>query len=272
MEVIDTHVHLGADHKYKKYLNQIRKGTIPITKIVAFPHCSDISQAGREFTDDDHTKKSREDVNDYVLSLAEQKTKKIDVFPFKFIWPDFNRGKLNRYWGVKWHRHDPQPSYNIQAGDAKPSILFNKLLAHLRDNKMPIIFEDDFENLKTFIGLVDRVGGKKINVIIPHLGFGTQSYEKIKNTKINDTPIFEKSNVYTDTSYASKQSLDAIKDYIETYGYNKIFFGSDYPFAHPQEELEKIRSLGLDDKVIKAITSGNILRLMNKVRTKKQPN
>jgi len=260
---VDTHVHIGNRQDYKEYLNQIKD--TEINSAVIFPHCSVISQAGRGLVKDEFSRKARERVNEYVLSLANQVNKqseKIYFFPFNFIWPDFDREKLNRYFGVKWHRHDPAPKYNLDKGKVQPSIRFNKLLEHLRKNKIPIIFEDDFENLKTFVSIADkdRIIGP-INIIVPHLGFGTNSYEKIKNAK-----IFEKLNVYTDISYASTQSLDAIKDYIETYGHERIFFGSDFPFANPKKELEKILSLGFGTKVIKAIMHENILRLMNNVR------
>lgn len=267
--VVDAHVHIGNRQNYKRYLKEIKN--TKINSAVIFPHSSDISQAGRGLINDDFSRKARERVNEYVLSLADnvnKTSKKIYFFPFNFIWPDFDREKLNRYDGVKWHRHDPAPKYNLDKGEAQPSIAFNKLFEHLNNDKMPIIIEDDFENVKTLIKIIDTVGpGEKINVIIPHLGFGTQSYEKLKNAV-----IWEKPNVYTDTSYASKVSLKAIQDYIKNYGYQKLLFGSDFPFAHPQEELEKILSLGLNDKGIKAITHNNILKLMDNVRnSKNQP-
>ncbi|OGJ20179.1 hypothetical protein A3K73_02210, partial [Candidatus Pacearchaeota archaeon RBG_13_36_9] len=258
-------VHIGKRQDYRKYLNLIKN--TKINSAVIFPHSSDISEAGRGLITDEFSKKAREIVNGYVLSLADQVNKqseKVYFFQFNFIWPDFDRKNLNRYLGVKWHRHDPDPKYNITGGEAEPSAGFNKLLDHLRDNKMPIIFEDDFENLKTFIRLVDReLPEERIRVIIPHLGFGTDSYEKIRKAN-----IFERGNVYTDTSYASKRSLDAIKDYLERYGNDRIFFGSDFPFAHPKEELDRILSLDISGEAKDAITRNNILKLLGGVREK----
>ena len=58
-------------------------------------------------------------------------------------------------------------------------------------------------------------------------------------------------------------SSDEMKDYIATYGCERILFGSDFPFGDPQTELLKILNLSISDKEKELLLSGNILRLMS---------
>lgn len=249
--VIDSHVHFGENYSYKEYFAKIKK--TPIKSAVAFPLASDIYQrSDKKFGDNETWKKKRRNVNKSILSLADQ-IKKIKIYPFKFMWNDFNREDLDRYFGIKCQRRDVDAEYKIS------SPKFMALLDKLKEMNMPIIFEDEFDNTMKFL----NEWAKEINVIIPHLGFGSQSYDNLKDAK-----IWEKENVYTDTSYISDVDIsgDIIKKYIEGYGHERILFGSDYPFSEPQEELEKILSLDISEEAKEAITSKNILRLMERVR------
>ena len=58
---------------------------------------------------------------------------------------------------------------------------------------MPIIFENELEQTIDFI----KKWSNGINVIIPHLGFGSRSYNGLR-----DAGIWDKENVYTDTSFS----------------------------------------------------------------------
>ncbi|MFP4226390.1 MAG: amidohydrolase family protein, partial [Desulfobacterales bacterium] len=61
------------------------------------------------------------------------------------------------------------------------------------------------------------------------------------------------------TSLAAPETILA---YVNTYGHERIMFGSDFPFGHPPAELEKIRRLGLSEEVEQAINGGNLKKLL----------
>jgi len=248
--VIDSHVHCGKGYSFGEYLNLIKKTSIK--SAIVFPLATDVYGKGRKsFKDTKEWKEAREEANKYSLSLI--KSTNFKVYPFKFVWNDFNKKNFNKYFGVKWHRHNVDPKYEM--GSPKFVGLVNKL----KNKKMPIIFEDEPQNTIKFL----NEWSKGINVIIPHLSFGSQSYDELEKEG-----IWQRENVYTDTSYASNVSVEEIKKHIESYGYRRILFGSDYgPISvDPKEELEKILSLDINNKAKKAITSGNILRLLDGVK------
>lgn len=65
-------------------------------------------------------------------------------------------------------------------------------------------------------------------------------------------------NVYVDTSstlgFSDKEN---IRKAINTFGTDKVFFGTDFPMWRYEEELEGIYSLGLSDKTVEKILHSN---------------
>jgi len=77
--------------------------------------------------------------------------------------------------------------------------------------------------------------------------------------KIRDFGLWEKPNIYADTALAAPYQ---IKDYINRYGYERIMFGSDFPFGDPQEELAKVLGLNISQEDKELILSLNLKRLL----------
>ena len=50
---------------------------------------------------------------------------------------------------------------------------------------------------------------------------------------------------------------DKVKDIIKHYGAEKVLFGTDYPMWSIKEEIEKIFSIGLDQKELSYILNMN---------------
>ena len=115
---------------------------------------------------------------------------------------------------------------------------------------MPVVLEEEFKNTVRFL---DEIASG-IPVIIPHMGFLNGGY-----TSIDNKGIWSYKNVYADTSLAPRED---ILHYINKYGTDKIFFGSDFPFGSPKDELEKIMRLPIPENDIEAIVGGNLKRLL----------
>ena len=49
--------------------------------------------------------------------------------------------------------------------------------------------------------------------------------------------------------------------FIDHFGADRYFFGSDFPMWNPKQELQKFLNLGLDDETNQAILYGNFARV-----------
>jgi len=243
MRIIDSHVHIGRNRKTKYYSDKelwrdLKEADARGAVIFAFPE--DVYR----ITD---TPDSRLRANQYVLEVADRSN---DLFPFYFVWNDYLIPEnLDRYRGVKWHRHHDEPRYDYD--DPRCS----GFLERIRELRLPVLLEEEFEETSRFID-----GNPELQVIIPHIGALNGGHDRME-------AFYDNKNVYFDTSVAP---IDAIEKCLEAVGPERIIFGSDVsgtatPFYNfPKVELRKIRSLGLRKDDMKLILSGNIERMLSK--------
>jgi predicted TIM-barrel fold metal-dependent hydrolase len=92
-----------------------------------------------------------------------------------------------------------------------------------------------------------------VNFIYGHMGLGYLWNDAILSAKKRD-------NVYLETS--GIQFPEAIRLAINLLGSEKVIFGSDLPYLHPDVELHKIMLLGLKEEELEKILSKNILTLL----------
>lgn len=249
--VIDAHAHCGIIERYppqsyEDYLAAAK--STPIDGVAMFSPVSEIyDRRDPDFRDTPAWREQRRASNQYLLSLT---NREIEVFPYLFIWNDFAVDQLDpRHYGIKWHRHDDEPVYHYD-DPACPAAL-----SEIRRRGLPIVFEEELAATIRFINEL-AVG---IHVIIPHLGYLNGGYRAIARAGLWENPM-----VYTDTSLAAPET---VMSYIRTYGHERIFFGSDFPFGSPAEELEKLCRLPLPESVRSALTGGSIQALWQKAHT-----
>ena len=242
-KTIDSHIHCGIQN-----VNQSIEIILPllkkaeIDKACMFAPVEDVyNRYDFNFKDNKKWKKCRSNANQYLKKLS----KKYDIYPYFFVWNDFNKDELSDdFKGIKWHRHPDEPMYNYDDD------LCEKFLQRVYELKLPILLEEGFKNT---LYLINRINNKT-NVIIPHLGALNGGYQNLKISK-----IWELSNVYADTALANNYE---IMDFVKTYGTKKILFGSDFPFGNPYYEKQKILNLNLSKDQTKRILYKNILEII----------
>ena len=250
--IIDAHAHCGIQDQstpqsFEDYLSHI-SGT-DMGGVVMFPPVIEIyDRYNPDFVDNPEWQLRRKRSNEYLLTLGD---KDLEVFPYFFIWNDFAVEQLTpQHRGIKWHRHSYEPVYHYD----DPRCL--KAVKEIRRRNMPVVLEEELKNTIRFINEI-AVG---IRVIIPHLGLLNGGYNAISKQG-----IWEQPNVFTDTSLALPHE---ITDYIKKYGYERIMFGSDFPFGDPKEELLKIERLQIPTEKKKAILGLNLKRLLADSKSK----
>ena len=248
--VIDAHAHCGVmdrswPQSFEDYARQAT-GT-DIQGVAAFSPVMEIyDRYDPFFVDTPVWQQRREASNAHLLSLS---TGPMTVYPYFFIWNDFAVDQLTRdHCGIKWHRHPGEPVYVYDDPRCQ------RALGEIRRRNLPVIFEEELENTIRFIR--DLACG--ITVIIPHLGMLNGGFQAIARAE-----LWAEENVWADTALAGS---DEIREYIRTYGHERLMFGTDFPFGDPVAELAKVRRLGLDPVVETAVLGGNFMRLQSRIR------
>jgi predicted TIM-barrel fold metal-dependent hydrolase len=92
----------------------------------------------------------------------------------------------------------------------------------------------------------------KTNFILGHMGFGPADREAVEAAMLD--------NFYLETSTGSFLN---IQQAVNKAGADKVIFGSEFPLAHPANELQKIMLLDVSDDARERILGGNIRDLVH---------
>ncbi len=124
------------------------------------------------------------------------------------------------------------------------------LLFHVGDD--PSIVEKRFAQPQRIAKVVEAF--PNLNIIAAHMG-GYRQWEEAKKWLIG-------TGAYLDTSSAAS-FLDPQEfvEMVRTHGYQRILFGSDYPFRGPGEDKAALAELGLTDRELRAIMGENAAQL-----------
>ncbi len=244
--VIDAHAHCGIQDRsmpqsFEDYRSQIQGSGIEA--VVMFSPVMEIYDRYRpNFEDNAEWQRRRIQSNEYLLTIGSSDLK---VIPYFFIWNDFAVNQLKpQHKGIKWHRHPHEPVYHYDDPHCK------KAIDEIKRRNMPVVLEEEFENTIYFINEL-AVG---VKVIIPHLGLLNGGYHAFVEHGVWDKP-----NVFADTALASSYE---IKDYIDNFGYDRILFGSDFPFGDPEQELSKVLNLSIPQEKKEMILRHNLKHLL----------
>lgn len=238
--IIDAHVHLGPNPQTKRYdveecRRDLQEAGADGAVVFAFP------EDMYRLVDDPA---ARCEANAYVLQASGARP---ELIPFYFVWNDFLiPADLDRYAGIKWHRHADEPRYDYDSPGCAA------MLEAINALRLPVTLEEEFAETAAFIAR-----SPELPVIIPHMGLLNGGHRRME-------AFLERSTVYFDTAVAE---LHAIEWVLERVGPERVLFGSDVSgtaqpfFNFPRIELAKLERLGLSDEERRLVWGGNILRL-----------
>lgn len=219
--MIDFHVHYNNEYPI-------------IDKACIFPFCGEIYDTDNpDFKDTKEWQEKRQKENEKNLGIE-------NTTAFLFLWTDFNISNIERYGGIKVHRHWNEPMYDWESEKGQLA------LEVIRDLNLPVIIDDLPDRIIRFI----REFAIGINVVIPHLTM----YPTIKKSK-----VLTLSNVYVDTSVTW---VSYMMDYIKSFGAERIIFGTDWPYGNVNDQVRRIQILPISDRKKQKILNENALKLV----------
>ncbi|HUU54904.1 MAG TPA: amidohydrolase family protein [Armatimonadota bacterium] len=95
-----------------------------------------------------------------------------------------------------------------------------------------------------------------LTMVIAHMG-GYQMWDEVRAHLLGK-------NLYFDTSFCPERDLSAgrLADLVRAHGVHRVVFGTDFPWAHPAPDLQRLFSLGLSPDDLEAITWRNARDLL----------
>ncbi len=247
MLIVDCHVHCGrlddsAPQSYEDIAPYFDEAGVDAA--VCFSPVMEIyDRYAPDFEDTDDWRKRRQSSRDYLLSLEDRRHR---IYPFYFVWNDFDTSGLENYCGIKWHRHEDEPTYRYD--DPRCAAMLDAI----RELGFVVVLEEEYENTMRF---VDDIG-KGIPVIIPHLGYLNGGIRRLF-----EEDFWRRENTFADMS-AGAASEEDIRRFLDRYGPHRLLYGSDYPFGDSVTSKRTILNLGLPEADRKLILGENVMRLL----------
>lgn len=219
--MIDFHVHYNKDYPL-------------VDKACIFPFTDEIYQGDDpDFKDTAIWQLKRQESNEKNLEIE-------NTIAFLFLWTDFNISNIEKYGGIKIHRHWNEPMYDW---GSKKGLL---ALEVIRKLNLPVIIDDVPDRIERFI----KEFAIGINVVVPHL----TNYPTIKSMR-----VFNLSNVYVDTSLTY---VSYMMDYMKSFGADRIIFGTDWPYGNVSTQIKRIEILPISKKDKNKILNENALKVI----------
>jgi predicted TIM-barrel fold metal-dependent hydrolase len=173
---------------------------------------------------------------------------------FAFVHAERDRGRIGAlvaeaverhgFRGIKVHRHD--------------SRITAEVCQVARRYRLPVLYDVMGE-----VAVAELLAEEfpDVDFILPHLGSFADDW-RAQSALID--PLARHPNIYTDTSGVRR--FDLLADAVRRAGPEKVLFGSDGPWLHPGVELHKVRMLRLAPAAARLVLSGNLMRLIARVR------
>ena len=257
IRVLDAHVHCGCQdldppQDYETIAGLHRGAGIDAAWM--FPPVYEVyDRYDPGFVDAPEWQARRQRADRYLLDLAAQDVSP-RVFPFYFVWNDFDLAALNAgpHRGIKWHRHPDEPVYHYDDPRCRA------ILDAITERRLPVTLEESFDNTMRFL---DELAPEAV-VVIPHCGHLNGGFERLHALRLWSRP-----SVYADTSAWPSHNPAALRTFLDTYGPEKLLLGSDYPFADPAFCLQAVLDLRLPPADEALVLAANALRLIGETTT-----
>ncbi|HHV96893.1 MAG TPA: amidohydrolase family protein [Clostridiaceae bacterium] len=195
-------------------------------------------------------------VNRWAINVQDE-----DIITFGTIHPDFpdwkNEIKMLKEAGIKGIKFHPEYQ-NFFVDDEKLfpvyETLFEENFIIIFHAGVDLGFQEPYHCTPARLRkVIDTFPGSV--VIAAHMG-GYRYWNDVEKYLVGR-------NIYFDTSFSFNDlGPSGMETLIKSHGHDRIFFGSDSPWADQLREVSRIKSLNLSIEEINAILGGNAARLL----------
>lgn len=260
-EIIDAHTHIFPERVADHAVEHLRElyGATPVRRPVLDELVAEMDSSGvsRAVSAPVSTRPDQvPSINDFALSMINHPR----MIPFGALHPHFDDvpGEIDRLLaggilGVKLQPYFQGFDFDDPRAREMFDAIGDRLVVLMHGGQEIIPISRVIPNAEALAALLKR--HPRLRMVVAHMG-GYEMWEDV-NAYLVGLPV------YFDLSYTFDRAPDqVIIDTCSRHGWERIVFGSDFPWMSQTQALAGLRRLGLDDATFAAVTSGNLKRLL----------
>ncbi len=263
-EIIDAHTHIFPEKVADRAVQRLGEAydARPVRRPVLEGLVAEMDEAGVErsvFAPVSTRPGQVPSINDFALGLVEHPR----IIPFGTLHPHYDdvAGEIDRLvaGGIRGVKLQPLfQGYDFE--DPRTAEMFeaigDRLVVLMHGGQEIVEIESVIPNPEALAELLMR--HPRLRMIVAHLG-GYAMWEGVDEHLVG-------ADVHFDLSYTFNHARDdLIRRICSRHGWDRIVFGSDFPWQSQSEALAGLRRLDLDEETFAAVTSGNLLELLGPV-------
>lgn len=261
-EIIDAHTHIFPEKVADRAVEQLEAiyGATPVRRPVLDELIAEMDQAGvaRSVYAPVSTRPEQvRSINRFALELVDHPR----IIPFGTLHPHHEDvpGEIERLVaggirGVKLQPFFQHFTFEEAPTRAMFEAVGDRLVILMHGGQEIVEIEDVVPGGEALARLIDDFPA--LRMIVAHMG-GYEMWEGVSEHLVG-------APVHFDLSYTfNHASDDLIAEVCSRHGWERVIFGSDFPWQSQREALDGLRRLGLDDATFAAVTAGNLLALLD---------
>jgi len=261
-QIIDAHTHIFPEKVADRAMEQLSGmyGVDPVRRPILDELVVEMDEAGvdRSVYAPVSTRPDQVlSINRFALDLVDHPR----VIPFGTLHPAYEDipGEIERLieGGIRAVKLQPFfQGFNFEdpATRAMFEAVGDRLVILMHGGQEIVTVEDPVPHGEALVRLLDDF--PKLRLIVAHMG-GYNMWESVSDHLVG-------APVYFDLSYTFDFAPDdLIADICSRHGWDRVVFGSDFPWQSQEDALAGLRRLDLDEETFAAVAAGNLLRLLD---------
>ncbi len=261
-EIIDAHTHIFPEKVADRAIEQLREiyGATPVRRPVLDEVVTEMDEAGldRSVLAPVSTRPDQvASINDFALGLVEHPR----VIPFGTLHPAYDdlEREIDRLLtggirGVKLQPFFQDFTFEDGATARMFELIGDRLVVLMHGGQEIAEIEQVVPHPAALARLVETY--PHLRMIVAHMG-GYEMWDEVSEHLVG-------ARVHFDLSYTFDRAPDdLIIEICSRHGWNRIVFGSDFPWQSQREALAGLCRLGLDEDTFAAVTAGNLRAMLD---------
>lgn len=261
MEIIDAHTHIFPERVADRAVEQLRSiyGATPVRRPVLDELVAEMDESGVSrsvFAPVSTRPEQVRSINDFALGLVDHPR----IIPFGTLHPHFEDvpGEIERLLAGGIRGVKLQPFFQGYTFDEPQTAemfegIGDRLVVLMHGGQEIIRIDDVVPHAEALARLLER--HPKLRMIVAHMG-GYEMWEEVEAHLVG-------AGVWFDLSYTFGRAPDDVIERIcSSHGWERVVFGSDFPWMSQKQALAGLQRLDLDAATYAGVVSGNLLRLL----------